>query len=184
MGARSPSLPAPKIRTMRFRGRLSRSRSACAPPHSVGVRLSRRARFEDGFAMDPKNLATLSEALCSEYKARAIYRVACQRFGDVEPFVHLAETSERQVDALRQFLQRRQIEPPEDRSMGRIELPPTSEQACLEAIAAETETADTCERLLDEVDEPVARMILSQLEEASRYQRLPLLHHSLERRKA
>ncbi len=134
--------------------------------------------------MDSKTLAILSEALQSEYRARAIYRAALDRFGELDPFVHLAETCERQIDALRQLHRRNRIEPPEDRWMGQIELPQTLEQARLEAIAAETDRADACERQLDEVDDPVARMMLSQLEEASRYQRLPLLEQSRERRKA
>ena len=134
--------------------------------------------------MDRKSLAILSEGLQSEYRARAIYRAALDRFGEVVPFVHLAETCERQIDALRQLHQRNQIEAPEDRWMGQIEPPQTLEQARLDAIAAESETADACERLLDEVDDPVARMMLSQLEEASRYQRLPLLEQSRERRDA
>ena len=52
-----------------------------------------------------------------------------------------------------------------------------------EAIDAETQTADTCEHWLDEVDDSVARLALSRLEEASRYQRLPLLRLALERQK-
>ena len=134
--------------------------------------------------MDRKTLAVLSEVLQSEYRARAIYQAALDRFAEVAPFVHLAETSERQIDALRQLHRRNRVEPPADRWMGQIERPQTLEQARLEAIAVEIDTAETCERLLDKVDEPVARRILSQLEEASRYQRLPLLRQSLERRKA
>jgi rubrerythrin len=134
--------------------------------------------------MDPKSLATLSDALRCEYRARAIYRAALDRFGAVEPFVHLAESGKQDIDALHQLHQRNRSEPPLDDWMGRLELPQTLEQARHEAIEAETETADTCERLLDEVDDPIVRMILSRLEEASRYQRLPLLRQSLERQKA
>lgn len=134
--------------------------------------------------MNRKTLAALSEALRSEYRARAIYRAALDSFGKVGPFVHLAETAERQIDALRRLLERNRTEPPADRWTGQIELPRTPEQARLDAIAAETETAEACERLFDEVDETAGRMVLSQLEEASRYQRLPILKQSLVRRKA
>jgi rubrerythrin len=134
--------------------------------------------------MDPKTLVTLSEALRCEYKARAIYRATLDRFGAVHPFVHLAEAGEREIDAVRQLYQRNRIEPPSDRWIGELELPQTLEQARREAIEAEIETADTCERLLDEVDDPVCRLVLSRLEEASRYQRLPLLRRYLGWQKA
>ncbi len=132
--------------------------------------------------MDPQALAALSEALRCVYRVRATYEAALDRFGDVEPFVHLAESGQRQIDALRQLYQRKRVEPPSDRWTGQVELPQTLERASNEAIDAETETANTCERLLDQVEDPVVRMILSRLEEATRYQRLPLLRRSLERR--
>ena len=134
--------------------------------------------------MDPQTLAALSEALRCAYRVRATYAAALDRFGDVEPFAHLAEVGQRQIDALRQLYLRKRVEPPSDRWTGQVELPRTLERARSEAIEAETETADTCERLLDQVEDPVVRMILSRLEEASRYQSLPLLRRSLERQQA
>ena len=70
-----------------------------------------------------------------------------------------------------------------DQWLKQIEPPQTLEQARREAIDAETQTADTCEHWLDEVHDSVARLALSRLEEASRYQRLPLLRLALERQK-
>ena len=133
--------------------------------------------------MDPKIVMALSEALQCEYKSHAIYRAALDRFGAIDLFVRLEAVGEREIDALCQLCRRRRIEPPVDQWLKQIEPPQTLEQARREAIDAETQTADTCEHWLDEVDDSVARLALSRLEEASRYQRLPLLRLALERQK-
>ena len=130
--------------------------------------------------MDRKTLDALSQAISLQYKARAIYRAAIERFGLTEPFVHLADVSAQDVATLRRIHERDGIEPPSDGWLGRVEVSYDFEQVCREAIRAESEAAEACERLTGELDDPAVRLVLSRLEEACRYQRRPLLQRALD----
>lgn len=132
--------------------------------------------------MNKQALTLLGRALDGEYRALATYRAAIERFGFVEPFVHLAAEDEQATDTLRRIYERNHLTPPPDRWSGGIEAPQTLDQARRQALQAEADTAKVYERFLDEVEDSYLRSIVSQLEEACRYQRRPLLRRALQRR--
>ena len=131
--------------------------------------------------MQAETLAALGEAMDREYKALATYRAIVERFGAVAPFPHLIQEADRQVDALLRVYTRNRIDPPRDRWARRLPSPETLGDACRNAIDSELESANTYDRLVDEVEDPAIRLVLSQLDEACRYRRRPLLQ-ALEQR--
>lgn len=134
--------------------------------------------------MDEQTLTLLGRALDGEYRALATYRAAIERFGSVQPFVYLAAEEEQAADTLRRIYERNQMTPPPDRWSGGVKAPPTLDQASRQALQAEADTAKVYERFLDEIDDRYLRRIVSQLEEACRYQRRPLLQRALQQREA
>jgi|GEM_PF-2439947 len=133
--------------------------------------------------MDSRARTALSEALDRELEARAHYRAAVGRFGSVYPFVLLEEAVELQIDALRPICRRNEIEP-SNRSADPVALPDSLDRALQEQATAEEESANRYQELLSAVDDRVVRLVLSRLEEACRFQRLPLLRRVREQQKA
>ena len=130
--------------------------------------------------MDQVTRDALDEALDDEYKARATYAAVIDRFGDVRPFVNILAAEGRHIDALLALYQYHGIEPPPDRWAGRIEAPASLEEACQAGVAKEQVNVAMYERLLDCVDQPEIRLVMSGLQEASRDRHLPAFERCLE----
>jgi len=124
--------------------------------------------------MDSRTRTAFSEALDRELEARAHYRAAIRRFGMADPFVLLEKAVQVQIDALRPLCRRNGIEP-SDRPADPVALPDSLDRAIAEQASAEEESAKRYDELLGEVEDPVVRLLLSRLDEACRYQRLPVL---------
>ncbi|MGB8331316.1 MAG: hypothetical protein WCE62_14420 [Polyangiales bacterium] len=132
--------------------------------------------------MDSRTRTALSEALTRELQAHAHYRAAIGRFGSVYPFFLLEEAVELQIDALRPICRRNGIEP-SNRTADPVAPPDSLAQVLRDQAASEEESANRYEELLGQVDDPVVRLLLSRLEEACRYQRLPLLRRARDQQK-
>lgn len=92
--------------------------------------------------------AVLDEALQDEYKALATYTAVIDRFGPVRPFVNIAESERRHVQALAGLYGRHGLAMPQDAWAGRVQAPATLEEACRLGVQAEIDNAEMYERLL------------------------------------
>jgi rubrerythrin len=131
--------------------------------------------------VDRATREALDEALDDEYKARATYAAVIERFGDVRPFSNIIESEGRHIDALLGVYRRHDLEPPADRWTGRIEAPASVEEACRRGVAAERDNDAMYARLLDQVDDPDIRAVMTRLRDASRERHLPAFERCLER---
>jgi hypothetical protein len=112
--------------------------------------------------------------------ACANYRAALARFGSIYPFPQLSEAAQREIDALRPICERNGIEPG-GRAADKVELHSSLDEVLEEQASDELERANRYKEFLREVDDPVVRLVLIRLEEACRYQRLPLLRRAREK---
>ncbi len=126
-------------------------------------------------------LDALREALADEYRARATYRKVIETFGPVRPFVNIVESEERHAQALLAQFHRLGAPPPPDEWDGRMSAPPTVAAACAQAVQAEIDNAAMYRRLVAQVDDPIVRQVLSQLEEASQQRHLPAFERCVAR---
>jgi rubrerythrin len=131
--------------------------------------------------VDQATRHALDEALDDEYKARATYAAVIERFGDVRPFTNIIESEGRHIAALLGIYRQYEIEPPADRWAGRVEAPASVEEACRQGVAAERDNDAMYARLVEHVDEPEIRAVMSRLREASRERHLPAFERCLAR---
>lgn len=123
--------------------------------------------------MKDRTIAALSEALQDEYRALASYQAVIEKFGPVRPFVNIVEAEARHADALLRQFERLGAPPPANEWAGKARPPDSLLAACEAGIAAEIENAAMYERLLKAVDDPAARRVLRNLQEASQSRHLP-----------
>jgi hypothetical protein len=124
----------------------------------------------------------LIEAINDEYKARATYRAVIAKFGEIRPFVNIAEAEGRHIDALLPLFTKYNIAVPEDDWASRIEAPKSVLDACHLGVESEIENAEMYVRLLDSTtDYPDVQAVLKQLQRASKENHLPAFQRCVER---
>jgi len=132
--------------------------------------------------MSDATAAVLMEALDDEYKARATYRKVIDVFGPVRPFINIVEAENRHASALLRQFERLGLQPPTDEWAGNIDVPASIEAACEAAITAEIENAAMYDRLLADLDDPIVRDVLLNLQDASQNRHLPAFRRRLSRK--
>ncbi len=124
----------------------------------------------------------LREAIEDEYKARAIYRLVIQKFGEVRPFVNIIEAENRHIQALLPLFNVHNIPVPEDDWESRLTAPASVLDACKVGVAAEIENAAMYDRLLEASRQyPDVQVVLRQLQRASRENHLPAFQRCVAR---
>ena len=123
----------------------------------------------------------LGDALDDEYKAEAGYAAVIARFGPVRPFINIIEAERRHARALIRQCERLGIVPRPNRWAGKVAAPASLRDACVQAIASETENIALYDRLAPSIQDPEVRAVLDRLQEASRDRHLPAFRRCLER---
>lgn len=131
--------------------------------------------------LDPATIDAMTEALDDEYKARATYRAVIEKFGTVRPFSNIVEAEGRHAKALMGLFGKYDLPVPEDCYAGKVESPPSIEEACRQAVQSEIDNAEMYDRLLDVVTAPDVREVLQNLQRASQENHLPAFRRRLER---
>lgn len=109
----------------------------------------------------------LDEALDDEYKAMATYEAAIAAYGPIRPFINIVEAERRHADALLQLYEIYDLEPQPNRWRGKVQVPPSVEEACREAVAAEEENAALYDRLIATVEQDDVKQVFAALRWAS-----------------
>lgn len=124
----------------------------------------------------------LTEALDDERKAIATYRRVIEKFGPVRPFVNIVEAEERHAAAIVALFQDYGLAvPAADPWPAHISVPDTLQEACREAVAGEKENIMMYDRLLAGTPEPDVRLVLQNLQAASRDRHLPAFERCVSR---
>jgi len=132
--------------------------------------------------MTEKLSSVLIEAINDEHKARAMYRLVISKFGEIRPFINIAEAESRHIQALLPLFNKYDIPIPEDDWESRIEAPASIMEACQAGVQAEIDNAEMYERMLDSTNEyPEVQVVLKQLQRASRENHLPAFQRCVER---
>ncbi|PTQ71893.1 ferritin-like domain-containing protein [Celeribacter persicus] len=111
--------------------------------------------------------SALVEAIEDEYRARALYTAAIDRFGPVGPLPNIAEAESRHVEALVPLFEEHGFDVPEDRFMGQVDVPDSLGEVCQLGVVAEEENEAMYRRLIARVEDERTQAVFAKLGHAS-----------------
>jgi len=138
-----------------------------------GRRGGNGGRGQGSDPLDENEINALLMAINDEYHAFAVYQSVMDTFGDVEPFVEIAQSELRHIDALVNHFDKHGIPVPENTWIG--EIPPfdSVQSACQAGVVAEIANVDLYDQLFSMVDDPGLVQVFTNLSRASLESHLP-----------
>jgi len=118
-------------------------------------------------------IKALNMALNDEYHALAVYQSVIATFGEVEPFVEIAVSEQRHIDALINQFNKQGLPIPESLWVGNIPPFESVQQACQAGVEAEIANADLYNQLFSMIDNPTLTRVFTNLSNASLNSHLP-----------
>lgn len=115
----------------------------------------------------------LQLALDDEYHALAVYQSVIADFGEVEPFVEIASSEQRHIEALINHFNKHQLAIPENPWIGNVPAFESLQQACQAGAEAEIANADLYDQLFGMTDDPSLSRVFTNLSNASLNSHLP-----------
>ena len=119
------------------------------------------------------DIKALNLALNDEYHALAVYQSVIATFGEVEPFVEIAASEQRHIDALVNQFNKHELPIPENSWLGTISPFDSVQQACQVGVEAEIANADFYNQLFTMTDDPSLIRVFTNLSNASLNSHLP-----------
>ena len=135
--------------------------------------LSHLSTFEEGKGTPFFSGVTLNLALDDEYKALATYQAVIEKFGQVKPFVDIAQSEQRHIDALTKQYEKYGIPVPENPWPSNVPEFDSAAEACQAGIEAEKANAELYERLFEMTDNRALLNVFTNLSRASQESHLP-----------
>lgn len=124
----------------------------------------------------------LVEAINDEYKARAMYLLVIEKFGEVYPFINIVDAENRHIEALLLLFDTYGVPVPEDDWAEHIEAPESVREACKAGEEAEIENGKMYDRLLKLAEGyPDIQLVLQRLQRASIENHLPAFRRCAQR---
>lgn len=120
-----------------------------------------------------EDIRVLNEALDDEYRSWTTYDQVIADFGEIQPFSNIKEAEARHIDALLVLFARHGLPVPENSWPGKVERYASLQAACKAAVAAEIANSEMYDRLLSTTQHPDIRVVLRNLQEASKERHLP-----------
>ena len=123
--------------------------------------------------LDEDEIQALHMALDDEYHALAVYQSVIETFGEVDPFVEIAQSEQRHIEALINHFEKHGIPIPENPWLG--EIPPfeSVQAACQAGVEAEIANAALYDQLFSMVDDRGLIQVFTNLSCASLESHLP-----------
>lgn len=118
-------------------------------------------------------IEALMLALDDEYKALATYLSVLSTFGDVDPFVNIAHSEQRHIDALINQFNKYSIPVPENTWIGSVPQFDSVADACQAGVDAEIANADLYEMLFLMTERADLLRVFTNLQTASQNSHLP-----------
>ena len=125
--------------------------------------------------LDEKEVQALYIALEDEVHALTVYHSVIETFGEVEPFVELAEAEQHHIDALIHHFDKHEIPVPENPWDGNIPTFESVQLACQAGVEAEIANLKLYEQVLSMTDDSGLIQVFSNLLQASQESHLPEL---------
>jgi hypothetical protein len=123
--------------------------------------------------LDEADIQALELALDDEYHALAVYQSVIADFGNVEPFVEIAQSEQRHIDALLNQFDKHGLAIPENPWLGNIPGFESVQAACQAGVEAEIANVALYERLFSMTDDPTLVQVFTNLSRASQGSHLP-----------
>ena len=112
-------------------------------------------------------------ALNDEYHALAVYQSVIATFGNVEPFVEIAQSEQKHIDALVNQFNKYGLTVPENPWIGNVPTFDSLQQACQVGVEAEIANADLYTQLFSMTDDARLTRVFTNLSNASLNSHLP-----------
>lgn len=123
--------------------------------------------------LDEADVQALALALDDEYHALAVYQSVIADFGEVEPFVEIAQSEQRHIDALLKQFEKHGLVIPENQWLGNIPGFESLQAACQVGVEAEIANMALYEQLFSMTDDPALVQVFTNLSNASQVSHLP-----------
>ena len=123
--------------------------------------------------LDDQEIQALKMALDDEYHALAVYESVIATFGSVEPFVEIAQSEQRHIDALVNQFDKQGIPVPENTWIGNVPKFDSVQSACQTGVEAEIANVDLYNQLFTMTDDPGLIKVFTNLSRASQESHLP-----------
>ena len=138
------------------------------------------------FAQTPQPLsnetsAALVMAINDEYKARATYQAALDKFGSVAPFSNIVPSETTHIAALERLFNAYGLPIPPDMYAGQVQAPATLKDAAQIGVEAEKANVAMYDGFLTFVEESDVAAVFAQLRNASQAKHLPAFQNALSR---
>jgi hypothetical protein len=118
-------------------------------------------------------IEALKLALNDEYHALAVYKSVIAKFGEVDPFIEIAASEQRHVDALVNQFYKHGLSVPENTWIGNVSPYESIQQACQAGVEAEIANVDLYDQLFSMTDDPSLTRVFGNLSKASMNSHLP-----------
>jgi len=118
-------------------------------------------------------IEALNLALNDEYHALAVYQSVMATFGEVEPFVEIAVSKQRHIDALINQFNKHGLFIPENPWIGNVPTYDSLQQVCQAGVEAEIANAGLYDQLFSMTDDPRLTRVFTNLSSASLNSHLP-----------
>jgi len=123
--------------------------------------------------LDEADIQALELALDDEYHALAVYQSVIADFGEVEPFVEIAQSEQHHIDALLNQFDKHGLAIPENPWLGNIPGFESVQAACQVGVEAEIANVTLYEQLFSMTDDPTLIQVFTNLSRASQESHLP-----------
>ena len=123
--------------------------------------------------LDDSEIDALLLALDDEYHALAVYQAVIENFGEVDPFVEIARSEQRHIDALVNQFNKHDIPVPENLWIGNVPVFSSVQGACQAGVEAEIANAGLYEKLLTMTEDQGLIRVFTSLSGASLENHLP-----------
>ncbi len=118
-------------------------------------------------------IEALQLALNDEYHALAVYQSVIASFGESVPFVEIAQSEQKHIDALVNQFNKHGLPVPENPWLGQIPAFDSVQQACQTGVAAEMDNAGVYDQLFSMTDNVSLTRVFTNLRNASLNSHLP-----------
>ena len=125
------------------------------------------------FLVIATEIEALYMALDDEYHALAVYQSVIDTFGPIDPFVKIAASEERHIEALINQLNKHGLTIPENPWLGIIPAFESVEQACQTGVQAEIDNVALYDQLFSMTDDTGLIRVFTNLSNASLNSHLP-----------
>ena len=113
------------------------------------------------------NVKALKMALDDEYKSLATYQKVIEDFGQIKPFINIARSERKHIEALKPFFTKYSEQVPVNKYLGEIESDTSIKEACLAGVDAETENVALYDRIFELTDDDELIAVFKRLQTAS-----------------